>query len=143
MKFPRIVYALKHDATGKIYVGSTDDLATRIYIHLSALRRGDHGNLNMQADFNQFGGGYTVYSLGVVRKYENHDLEYLWMDALGSRDPDKGYNHVDKSKPCSLKKKTSIYTSMDQESIRNVKHALDRMGKDFLRDLEDLPRGAL
>lgn len=46
-------YALLHVASEKIYVGSTEDLYTRVNNHRNRLKAGEHRNKNIQEAFNQ------------------------------------------------------------------------------------------
>lgn len=102
MRLPRTIYAIKHNPTGKIYVGSSSHCKDRILGHLYKLRRGGHENKNMQGDFNEYGEDYSFYALDEVTEYEDRIKEYLWMELLRSRDEGTGYNHKEKAKPFSL-----------------------------------------
>jgi len=48
------VYQIKNKINGKIYIGSSVDVETRLKAHLSDLR-GNRGFKNMQKDFNKYG----------------------------------------------------------------------------------------
>ena len=102
MNFPRVVYAIQHNPTGKIYVGSSHRLYQRVMTHVGNLRRGEHPIPEMQKDCDAYGFNYTVYIVDVVRWIEESWKEFRWMDVLGTRDPSKGYNMRDNSKPMSL-----------------------------------------
>lgn len=100
------VYALVHDATGKIYVGSTSHaIEFRLRTHISALRNHYHPNEAMQADYDKYGDGYSYYILyasseeRVVR-----DKEKEFMSILHTRDPQIGYNFKDWTKDLTLDK---------------------------------------
>lgn len=56
-------YALAHQATGQIYVGSTHDLYTRVNQHKTRLAAGTHRNRNLQAAYDQD----TRFDLSFVR----------------------------------------------------------------------------
>lgn len=45
-------YALHHDKSGKVYVGSTGNLYARMSRHRTDLKRGVHKNSNLQSAFN-------------------------------------------------------------------------------------------
>ena len=102
MDFHRTIYALRHDPTGKIYVGSSSMLEHRLGCHMHTLRANKHQCKAMQADYNEFGGSYTVFILGEVTRYEDKYLEYVWMELLQTRDPARGYNGNDNKKPFDL-----------------------------------------
>ena len=102
MKIPRAIYALRHNPTGKVYVGSSSNVKKRAMNHVSRLRCGTHSHPGMQADFDRYGDDYTVYILEHLKSYAERDHEHLWMEALHSRDPERGYNDRDRSNGFSL-----------------------------------------
>lgn len=55
MHIPRTIYAIRHNVTGRVYVGSSAAPIKRIRSHLNALRRGKHNNSAMQSDFDLYG----------------------------------------------------------------------------------------
>ena len=97
MNFPRIVYAIRHEPTGKIYVGSTHELCSRLNSHFTALKGGYHKNEAMQKDCNERGFSYSVFALDFVTNFRDRNKEYLLIDALGTRRADVGYNSGDTS----------------------------------------------
>ena len=101
MTYPRIIYILKHNPTGRVYVGSSADPSSRIATHISYLRNGTHSNAGMQADFDKYGDDYSVCLADVICGHRDRDKEFLWMDVLNARDPEYGYNDKDHSKPAS------------------------------------------
>lgn len=101
MNFPRIVYAIRHEPTGKVYVGSTSRLPERLSAHLTALKGGYHSNEAMQKDCAERGFSYSVFVLDLISTFQDRNKEYLWIDALGSRNPTRGYNAGDRSKEAS------------------------------------------
>ena len=94
-KYPRYVYAIQHNTTGRIYVGSADNIQNRYKSHLSLLRRGKHKNKEMQHDFNGYGDNYSVFVLDEIKSIEDSGLENKWMDKLRTYDTRIGYNHAD------------------------------------------------
>lgn len=102
MNFPRTIYAIRHNPTGRIYVGSSAKPEARIRGHLNCLRRHDHSIPEMQEDFIKYGEDYTFFNLGEIKRFDERYLEYFWMDFLRSRDPMYGYNIHDRSKPLNL-----------------------------------------
>lgn len=95
MHFPRKVYAIQHNITGKIYVGSTKDVADRYKRHISALRAGRHSNKEMQSDFDKYGENYTVFVLDDMHNNSERTLEREWMCRLHTYDSRIGYNSSD------------------------------------------------
>lgn len=102
MKIPRTIYAMRHDPTGKIYVGSSSRLKHRLRQHLTMLKARKHSNEAMQADYDTFGGDYTFFKLEEITRYDDRVREYVWMDLLQTRNPAKGYNFKDKSSSFDL-----------------------------------------
>lgn len=120
MEFPRVVYALKHEPTGKIYVGSTHDVINRVRTHISLLKRGYHTNVAMQEDFNRYGEGYVVFVLDGIQGWSDRNKEYLWMDALKARDPERGYNGKEKARATALTGIKGIWYPMDACESRTL-----------------------
>lgn len=51
----RAVYLIVCEKTNEVYVGSTKNIFTRMSLHRTSLRRGDHENKNVQNLYNIFG----------------------------------------------------------------------------------------
>ena len=113
MNLPRIVYAIRHEPTGKVYVGSTSKLSERLSAHFTALKGGYHSNEAMQKDCTERGFSYSVFVLDLISTYQDRNKEYLWIDALGSRNPSRGYNAGDWSKEASSFLSNGIPVSAD------------------------------
>lgn len=94
-KYPKKIYAIQHNKTGKIYVGSTKNLETRISDHMRNLRRGTHQNTSMQEDFDKHGDDYTVFVIDKMENYGERSKEVEWMRKLKTYDPEIGYNEND------------------------------------------------
>lgn len=97
MIFPRDIYAIKHNVTNRIYVGSTHNLRSRLYAHMSCLRNGKHSNASMQLDFDKYGESYTFYLIEKIHSFGERNKESLYMDALNTRKEETGYNTTDQS----------------------------------------------
>ena len=95
MDFPRKIYAIKHNTTGKIYVGSSQQVDKRISAHLSRLRSHTHGVEDMQADFDKYGENYTITILDEISKPEDWVKEYECMTKNWSAIRGFGYNYKD------------------------------------------------
>lgn len=95
MDFPRTVYAIKHNQTNKVYVGSSQNVAKRIRAHLNQLNAGAHSVEDMQTDFERYGEDFSVLILDEISTYSERYKEYMWMIRLGSNVRGKGYNYKD------------------------------------------------
>lgn len=95
MKNSRIVYAIQHNTTKRIYIGSTGSGYHRIKSHLNLLRRHAHKNEFMQKDFDEYGENYSFFILDMIPTAFHRDREYYWMLLFDSYDPEKGYNVKD------------------------------------------------
>lgn len=128
MNFPRVVYAIRHEPTGKIYVGSTSKLCDRLSNHFTALKGGYHKNEAMQRDYNEHGFSYTVFILDFVSDFQDRNKEFLWIDALGTRNPDAGYNAGDNSKTAESSLRDG-FTVGDCCSIPAIQQLMKNSGK--------------
>lgn len=95
MSFPRIVYAIVHNKTKRIYIGSSEQVSSRINNHICSLRRGKHPVELMQSDFNEYGEDYSFYQLDTEPTIYEKDREMYWMNFFRTKDPNFGYNYKD------------------------------------------------
>lgn len=98
MDYPKIVYAIQHRATKRIYIGITNDLENRYKVHLSLLRNNKHTAKLMQEEYNKYGGMYDVFILDEIRDYRDRYKEYEWMRFYDTQNPIYGYNSQDKGR---------------------------------------------
>ena len=95
MDFPRKIYAIKHNKTGRTYIGSSSNVDRRLKNHISALRRGSHIVEDMQDDFNKYGEDYTFSILEEIFEHKDRKKEYEWMKKYQSNVRGIGYNYKD------------------------------------------------
>ena len=93
--YPKTIYAIQHNVTKRIYIGSTCKIDRRYKNHISALRKGTHPVEDMQEDFDKYGEDFSLYELGVIDGFENKHLEYSYMTEYESYKRGKGYNYND------------------------------------------------
>lgn len=81
--------------SGKIYIGSSENIGSRLWHHLWRLRRSNHPNRHLQGAWNTY--GETSFLISVVEVVEDKenllDREQVWLDATCAYNPEKGYNH--------------------------------------------------
>lgn len=94
MSRSKIIYAIQHDITGRVYVGMTEHLQNRLDTHFSLLKSHKHSNKAMQKDCDEHGFGYTVYILEEVSPEEKWKERY-YMETMRTDDPEIGYNSCD------------------------------------------------
>lgn len=58
-----VIYALKHNVTGKIYIGKTKDLYKRYALHLCELKSKRHKSKGLQEAFDKYGDDFSLYIL--------------------------------------------------------------------------------
>lgn len=88
------VYVLTNTRTGKKYVGSTSRPDYRYRLHINALKRGNHPNKHMQADYVNG----DEMNFEIVDCLTDHGLkgeESAWMIKLRTYDERFGYNVKD------------------------------------------------
>lgn len=98
MVFPRTVYAIQHNATKKIYIGSSADVPARYWNHIYRLRKGKHIVKDMQDDFDIYGEDYSLFILDEIRNFSEKEKEYEWMNKYKTGVRGIGYNYKDKAK---------------------------------------------
>lgn len=95
MNMPRKVYAIRHNPTNRVYVGSSAEVEERFKAHISALKGHRHIVEDMQADFDKYGDDYSFTILDEIASYEERHKEYEWMKKLASYKRGVGYNYKD------------------------------------------------
>lgn len=98
MKLPRQVYAIRHNVTGKMYIGSSANVQKRVYQHFRMLKAGCHYIEDMQEDFNEHGEDYSVFILDEIKDWHERVKEYEWMAKCSSCVRGIGYNYKDHAK---------------------------------------------
>lgn len=98
MDFPRSVYAIQHNKTKKIYIGSSKNVKTRYMSHIWELRNGKHKVEDMQADFDEYGEDYSLYILDEIKGMDDRCKEYEWMAKYKTNERERGYNYKDQAK---------------------------------------------
>lgn len=102
MKLPRTIYALRHEATGKVYIGSTAQPRQRFLKHCNRLKNGTHNSKQFQSDYDRHDDkSLTLVELDVVQNFDERYKEYEWMKAYNTFDPARGYNYADPKLPSS------------------------------------------
>ena len=96
MRFPRKVYAIRHNATNRVYIGSSYHVDKRFYQHLTALKAHRHPVEDMQADYDKYGDDFTLTVLDHIGTIAEKNKEYEWMNKNQSYIRGVGYNYKDK-----------------------------------------------
>ncbi len=96
MRFPKYVYAIRHNVTNRIYIGSSENVDRRLRNHMCDLRAGRHKIEDMQEDYNKYGENFTFTVLDTVDNWDDRNKEYKWMEAYQSHIRGVGYNYKDK-----------------------------------------------
>lgn len=102
------VYCIRHLPSGRVYVGSARDTATRWRNHRSTLKQGIHSNPILQEFWQRDGG--AAFQFEVLEELADVDdrefrltREQFWMEKLGATRPDTGLNiHRDARGPHGL-----------------------------------------
>ena len=95
MNYPRKVYAIRHNVTNRVYIGSSCRVDRRFQQHISAVRCHRHPVEDMQADFDQHGDNFTLTVLDHIATSEDLYKEYDWMHKNRSYIRGVGYNYKD------------------------------------------------
>lgn len=106
----KTIYAIQHNVTKRIYVGSCNRADTRIKKHIHDLLRGCYTNKELQNDFDKYGMEFSFYYLDEVDAKDQFKEERNWQNALRSNDAKTGYNLSRQEQPITdLSKYTRIY----------------------------------
>ena len=95
MTYARKVYAIRHNVTNRVYVGSSGNVDRRFNQHLYALRSHTHIVGDMQKDFDEHGEDFTLTILDTIKDASESEKEFEWMDKYQSFVRGVGYNYQD------------------------------------------------
>ena len=85
------IYLIKNMVTNKKYIGKTiNELSKRIKIHLKELALIEHGNHNLQADFNNF--GFQSFKVFILEYPNEDEIEFREKFYVISVPIDESYN---------------------------------------------------
>ena len=98
VKLPRTIYAIQHNKTKRIYIGSSSDVPNRYWSHIYKLRNGKHGVEDMQKDFDEHGEDFSLFILDEINTHDERIKEYECMNKYQSNIRGKGYNYKDHAK---------------------------------------------
>lgn len=77
------VYVIEHGPTGKLYIGSSQDIAARLRGHLSLLNAGKHHSIYLQRTWNRCGrSAFAFHVLEYVPVELLLPQEQFWLDEL-------------------------------------------------------------
>lgn len=118
MKYPRKVYAIRHNATDRVYIGSSCNVDRRFKEHLYALQAHTHIVDDMQRDFDEHGEDYTLTILDKINCASEDKKEYEWMDKYQSFVRGVGYNYKDRQR--AVRRKNSEEEALTKASSKSL-----------------------
>jgi group I intron endonuclease len=88
------IYAISHADSGKMYIGSSVDIAGRLRGHTRLLNTGAHPNQHLQAAWTLYGAG--AFTCSTLKEVSNRDdlykVEQIYLDKLRTFERTLGYN---------------------------------------------------
>ena len=95
MDYPRKIYLIRHDNTGRIYIGSSSNPERRYANHMYRLKEGSHPVEDMQKDFDKYGSNFTFTIIDDIQDESQASKEFQWMKQFKSFIRGVGYNYKD------------------------------------------------
>lgn len=95
--YPKQVYAIQHNITKRMYIGSSKDVRSRYLSHMYQLRAGKHPVEDFQKDFNEYGEDFSLYILDTI-DWTTKGNEYRWMRRYNTTVRGIGYNYMDNAR---------------------------------------------
>ena len=132
------IYAIQNTVNKKIYVGKTENPASRIEHHLSLLKNGKHPVEDMQEDYNKFGDVFDIFILESNVEYHDRHLEYMYMRKYRTTERKYGYNykdtiakriHFDKPETRTFKSKSEIQKPFDDVKTKYISSIVEKLNK--------------
>jgi group I intron endonuclease len=87
------IYQIENTVNGKRYVGSSNQVARRFYLHKWDLKRGQHHSVTLQRSWDKYGeAAFRFRVLLYCSVAMLHFYEQRCLDEMGTVDPAKGFN---------------------------------------------------
>lgn len=87
------IYMMKNKRNGKVYIGQSQNIQHRHYVHLSLLRRGLHPNTHLQSAWNKY--GENSFEFSIIEFCDLAELDEREMYYICEYDSiDNGYNQT-------------------------------------------------
>jgi len=91
------IYIIKNLINNKIYVGSSQNIKRRFYLHKHYLKKKEHTNIHLQTAWDLY--GEENFSFSILETVESKEklcvLEKYYIDFFKATDREKGYNICD------------------------------------------------
>lgn len=143
MKYPRKVYAIRHNVTNRVYIGSSCHIDKRFTEHISALRGHRHPVEDMQADFDRYGDDFSLTVLDHIGTEADKNKEYEWMKKNQSYIRGIGYNYNDRKwLGIDTEEEEPIVGYEEEKPIPELKNENEKEFIRLIRNHED-PRTAM
>lgn len=93
MKIVSGIYVIRNKQNGKVYIGSSKNIRSRVNSHYSALKRGAHCNRHLQGAWDEYGEqSFEDEILEICPEPELLQREQYWITAMNVTDQQVGYN---------------------------------------------------
>ena len=116
-----VIYAIKNNANGKVYIGQTLNYHTRIIDHFRELKNSNHYNRYLQEDFNNYGQkAFSKHVLkdGVVESLLNEE-ENRTIKENGFGNRDRCYNIAEFAELKTSKMRAKKFVFIDPKGIKH------------------------
>lgn len=87
------IYKIEHKDSGKVYIGSSSKIKSRLSAHKLGLKNKSHHSILLQNAYNKYGEGAFIFETIIICAPENLLMyEQIAMDFYKSYDKKRGYN---------------------------------------------------
>jgi hypothetical protein len=88
------IYIIKNTINNKVYVGSSQDIKRRFYLHKHYLNKKQHANIHLQTAWDLYGGDNFTFEILELISDKNllADKEVYYINYYSSINREKGYN---------------------------------------------------
>lgn len=141
------VYAILNKNSGKLYIGSSKDIESRINHHFTCLKASRHRNRYLQRSYNFNQEDYTWFLVEECKREDRFSREQYWIDYYSVANLYNSNPYVDRPpdttgmkmseefrKKCSERSKTSF---LGKHHTQKTKERLSRLRKQFYIDNPD------
>lgn len=130
------VYCIRCKVNNKAYIGSSKNIQSRWCKHKRDLKKGCHGNIHLQKDYDKYGkDNFLYYVLINCKSSELHRYEYIYMEMFSTRDKAIGYNIT----PVSNVSIIQILSKPDKETTNKTREVNNGIRYCSMQEIQKAP----
>lgn len=126
------VYQIENSINGKRYIGSSNQVRRRFYLHKWDLGRGKHHSITLQRAWNKYGESAFLFKPILYCSVDDlHFYEQRYLDKMETVDPSKGFNICCDASAAGMGR---VWTAAQREA-KSIERKGKKVGPEALQNL--------